>query len=147
MPSLAVTFALRDMTLADYRAVMELWSSAAGVRASESPEEIDRILQRNPGLSCVAVASGSSGGEELAGAVLCGHDGRRGYLYHLAVADKFRRQALGRQLVDRCLARLKAEGVARCTIFLVTDNAHGEAFWRQTGWFERTDLKAFAKDL
>jgi putative acetyltransferase len=143
MPSVADSFVLRDMLLADYGEVMALWNSAPGVRASESPAEFERILRRNPGLSCVAIANG----DELAGAVLCGHDGRRGYLYHLAVADKFRRQALGRQLVDRCLARLKAEGIQRCTIFLVADNSHGEAFWRQTGWFERTDLKAFAKDL
>jgi ribosomal protein S18 acetylase RimI-like enzyme len=137
---------IREMSLADYDAVMALWNSAPGVRASESREELDRILRRNPGLSCVAV-SGASDREELAGAVLCCHDGRRGYLYHLAVAEKFRRQAIGKQLVEQCLDRLKAEGIQRCTIFLVADNASGETFWRQTGWRERTDLKAFAKDL
>jgi ribosomal protein S18 acetylase RimI-like enzyme len=138
---------IRDMMLADYDLVLALWNSAPGVRANETREEMGRILHRNPGLSCVAECQTEPGRGELAGAVLCGHDGRRGYLYHLAVAEKFRRQALGRQLVDRCLARLKAQGIQRCTIFLVADNAHGEAFWRQTGWFERTDLKAFAKDL
>lgn len=148
MSNTTQAFFLRDMRLADYDAVMTLWNTAPGVRASESPAEIERILARNPGLSCVVIAAGEdSSTEELAGAVLCCHDGRRGYLYHLAVADKFRRQALGRRLVERCLSRLKAEGIQRCTIFLVADNSHGEAFWRQTGWFERTDLKAFAKDL
>lgn len=136
------TITLRDMTLADYSSVMALWNAAPGVRANETREEVDRILRRNPGMSCVALA-----GQELAGAVLCGHDGRRGYLYHLAVADAFRRLGVGRQLVDRCLDRLKALGIRRCTIFLVADNAAGESFWRQTGWRERTDLKAFAIDL
>jgi ribosomal protein S18 acetylase RimI-like enzyme len=141
-------FSIREMTLADYDAVLALWNAAPGVRANETREELDRILRRNPGLSCVAAApSGEPGGEQLAGAVLCCHDGRRGYLYHLAVAEKFRRQKVGRQLVERCLARLTAEGIRRCTIFLVADNADGERFWRQTGWRERTDLKAFAKDL
>jgi ribosomal protein S18 acetylase RimI-like enzyme len=138
---------IRDLTLADYDAVLALWNAAPGVRANESRDEFDRILRRNPGLSCVAECLADPGRSDLAGAVLCGHDGRRGYLYHLAVAEKFRRRAIGKQLVDRCLARLQAEGIRRCTIFLVTDNAHGELFWRQTGWFERTDLKAFAKDL
>ena len=133
---------LREMTLADYDAVMALWNAAEGVRANESREEFDRILRRNPDLSCIALA-----GDQLAGAVLCCHDGRRGYLYHLAVANAFRRQAVGRQLVDRCLARLQAAGIRRCTIFLLADNTAGETFWRQTGWRERTDLKAFAKDL
>ena len=96
MPTATGVFAIRDMTLADYGAVMALWNSVPGVRAHESPAEIGRILQRNPGLSCVAVAAGDSG-EELAGAILCCHDGRRGYLYHLAVAEKFRRLRIGRQ--------------------------------------------------
>jgi ribosomal protein S18 acetylase RimI-like enzyme len=148
MPNSTAAFTLRDMTPADYEAVMALWNLAPGVRANESFAEFERILRRNPGLSSVAIAAGEdSRALELAGAVLCCHDGRRGYLYHLAVAEKFRRQALGGQLVDRCLERLKSEGIQRCTIFLVADNAHGEAFWRQTGWFERTDLKAFAKVL
>ena len=138
----AESVAIRDMTVDDYDAVMALWNSASGVRAQESRDELVRILARNPGLSCVATRGG-----ELAAAVLCCHDGRRGYLYHLAVADKYQRQGLARRLVDRCLAGLQAEGIARCTIFLISDNESGERFWRQTGWRERTDLKAFARDL
>lgn len=138
---------IRDMLLADFDAALALWNAAPGVRANETREEIEQILQRNPGLSCVAECLTDEGASKLAGAVLCCHDGRRGYLYHLAVAENFRRRAIGKRLVDRCLARLRAEGIRRCTIFLVADNAHGELFWRQTGWFERTDLKAFAKDL
>lgn len=133
---------IRDLTLADYEAAMALWNSVPGVRAQESREELDRILARNPGLSCIAAS-----GEQLAAAVLCCHDGRRGYLYHLAVAPAFQRQGLAKRLVERCLAGLKAAGIQRCTIFLIADNAAGELFWRQTGWRERTDLKAFAIDL
>jgi ribosomal protein S18 acetylase RimI-like enzyme len=133
---------LRDLTIGDYDAVMSLWNSSAGVRAQETRDELNRILSRNPGLSCVAAT-----GEQLAAAVLCCHDGRRGYLYHLAVAPAFQRQGLAKRLVERCLARLKAAGIQRCTIFLIADNAAGELFWRQTGWRERTDLKAFAIDL
>jgi ribosomal protein S18 acetylase RimI-like enzyme len=135
-------YELGDLVGADYDAVMQLWNSAAGVRANESRAEFERILRRNPGLSASARA-----GNDLAGAVLCGHDGRRGYLYHLAVAEPFRRQGIARALVDRALAGLAREGIARCTIFLVADNTAGRTFWLQTGWRERTDLVAFAVDL
>jgi ribosomal protein S18 acetylase RimI-like enzyme len=138
----AEPFCLEPMTVADYTAVMALWSGCEGVRASETPEELDRILDRNPGLCLVARAGG-----ELAGAVLCCHDGRRGYLYHLGVAPPFRRLGIATALVDRCLGQLTQLGIRRCTIFLVAGNRDGEAFWRNHGWRERTDLVAFAKDL
>ena len=133
---------IQPMTPADHGSVMALWSLCEGVRASETPEELARILDRNPGLCPVARVTG-----ELAGAVLCCHDGRRGYLYHLGVAPKFRRQGVATALVDHCLAQLTALGIRRCTIFLVAGNEDGAAFWRQHGWRERTDLVAFARDL
>jgi ribosomal protein S18 acetylase RimI-like enzyme len=137
-----IDFVLRDLTANDYDAATALWNSAPGVRANEPREEFTRILARNPGLSTGAWIE-----DELVGAVLCCHDGRRGYLYHLAVAEKFRRRGIARAIVDRCLAQLKKEGIRRCTIFLVADNDSGKSFWLSHGWFERTDLVAFAKDL
>jgi ribosomal protein S18 acetylase RimI-like enzyme len=138
----AYSLEIREMTVDDYEPVVTLWNAAPGVRANETRDELAQILARNPGLCCVALHQG-----ELAGAVLCCHDGRRGYLYHLAVAEKFRRQSVGRRLVERCQSQLQAVGIRRCTIFLVADNEAGEQFWLQTGWRERTDLKAFARDL
>lgn len=121
---------------------MDLWNSSPGVRVNEPRAEFERILRRNPGLGTAAWK-----GNELAGAVLCCHDGRRGYLYHLAVAEKFRRRGLARAIVDRCLQLLTAEGIQRCTIFLIADNEAGKTFWLNHGWRERTDLVAFARDL
>jgi N-acetylglutamate synthase len=121
---------------------MALWKSTPGVRATESPEEFCRILIRNPGLSCVA-----RDGDELVAAILCCHDGRRGYLYHLAVAESHRRQGIARAMVDRCLALLTQLGISRCTLFVVADNEEGAAFWKRTGWRERVDLRAMAIDL
>ena len=135
-------FRLAAMLPADYEAVLALWNSCDGVRANETREEFSRILERNPGLS-----SAVRRGDELAAAVLCCHDGRRGYLYHLGVAPPFRKLGLGRILVEHSLAQLQALGIRRCTIFLIADNKPGEAFWTRTGWRERTDLKAFARDL
>jgi N-acetylglutamate synthase len=135
-------FQLRPMSPDDYGGVLALWNTCEGVRANETREEFDRILERNPGLSGVIRQ-----GDELAAAVLCCHDGRRGYLYHLGVAPQFRKMSLGRVLVEHSLAQLQALGIRRCTIFLIADNKPGEAFWTRTGWRERTDLKAFARDL
>ncbi|WP_254512199.1 GNAT family N-acetyltransferase [Anatilimnocola floriformis] len=135
-------FELRELTAGDYDAVMQLWNSAPGVRTNEPREEYERILRRNPGLGTAAWI-----GSELAGAVLCCHDGRRGYLYHLAVAEQFRRRGLARAIVDHCLQLLTAEGIQRCTIFLIADNEMGKTFWLNHGWRERVDLVAFARDL
>jgi ribosomal protein S18 acetylase RimI-like enzyme len=126
----------------DYDASLELWNACEGVRANETREEFARILTRNPGLSSVIRRQ-----DQLAAAVLCCHDGRRGYLYHLGVAAEFRQLGLGRALVEHCLAQLRAEGIRRCSIFLITSNESGEAFWKRIGWRERTDLKVLARDL
>jgi N-acetylglutamate synthase len=122
----AAPFRLEPMTPSDHAAVLALWNSCEGVRAGESEEEFARILARNPDLCPLARV-----GEQLAGAVLCGHDGRRGYLYHLGVAPQFRRLGIATALVEHCLARLAALGISRCTIFLIRGNTGGEAFWRQ----------------
>lgn len=135
-------FQLLPMTLADYDEVLTLWNSCQGVRANETRDELERILKRNDGL-CSVIRRGS----ELAAAVLACHDGRRGYLYHLAVAEPFRRHGLGRLLVQHSLDRLQAEGISRCTIFLQRGNAVGEAFWKRIGWRERNELTFLAIDF
>src|SRR5438067_872284 len=114
-----------DMTLlpmqpGDYDAALELWNACEGVRANETREEFARILARNPGLSSVVRRE-----QQLAAAVLCCHDGRRGYLYHLGVAAEFRQLGLGRTLVEHRLTQLRAGGISRCSIFLITSNAAG----------------------
>jgi len=130
------------MTASDYNEVMALWNSCQGVRANETREEFARILARNAGL-CSVIRHGP----ELAAAVLACHDGRRGYLYHLGVADRFRRHGLGRQLVEHSLERLKAEGITRCTAFVIHTNTSGQAFWNSIGWIDRGDLGLMAKDI
>ncbi|MBS0633305.1 MAG: GNAT family N-acetyltransferase [Verrucomicrobia bacterium] len=126
------------MGLADYPAVRALWEQSEGVGLNESDtlEAIAGFLQRNPGLSLVATNPDA----EIVGAVLCGHDGRRGYLHHLAVSRPYRGQGIGRRLVTECLARLRAQDILKCNIFLYADNAAGRAFWLREGWAAREDL-------
>jgi ribosomal protein S18 acetylase RimI-like enzyme len=135
-------YELRAICDDDYEAAMALWNRAPGVRTGESREDFARILQRNPGLGSVATVDGA-----MAGAVLACHDGRRGYLYHLAVAEPYRNQGMARAMVERSLAGLAAEGIARCSIHLIVDNESGAAFWQKIGWRERVDLRIMAKDL
>src|SRR6266481_9478619 len=114
---LSADFQLLPMALTDYGEALALWNACEGVRASETHEEFERILARNPGLSAVFRR-----GQKLAAAVLCCHDGRRGYLYHLGVAAEFRHAGLGRALVEHSLTRLKEQGISRCSIFLIAGN-------------------------
>jgi N-acetylglutamate synthase len=95
----------------------------------DSPEELQRYLLRNPGLSQAAFI-----GEEMVGAVLAGHDGRRGLLYHLAVKPSAQGAGVGRRLVERGLEGLKEAGISRVLILVLQDNEIGRAFWNRQGW-------------
>lgn len=135
---------IRGMTLADYDEVIALWRATEGLGLGESDERepIAAYLERNPGMSFVAVHEG-----RVVGALLGGHDGRRGYLHHLAVAPRSRHQGIGRALVKASLARLKAAGIPKCNLFLYGHNAAGRAFWLKHGWSAREDLVLVQKTL
>jgi N-acetylglutamate synthase len=127
---------IRPFARDDYAAACRLWERTPGVGLNESDtkEAVVRFLERNPGLSAVLPGAGG----ELIGAVLCGHDGRRGYLHHLAVDEAHRHQGIARALVDYCFARLAADGIPRCNIFVYDENGDGMAFWLYNGWAEVT---------
>ena len=118
----------------DYALALALWRQADGVRVGPFDTEADcaRFLARNPGLSLVARNAG-----KLVGAVLCGHDGRVGYLHHLAVAYDARRLGIGRELVRRSLILLAAAGVPEAYAFVQRRNPAGQAFWQACGWQNR----------
>jgi N-acetylglutamate synthase len=135
---------LRGMTLADYDEVIALWRVCEGIglTAADGQAPIGAYLARNPDMSFVAEAGG-----RIVGAVLGGHDGRRGYLHHLAVTPAWRRRGIGAALVEAVLTRLRAAGLAKCNLFLYTDNQAGRAFWLQHGWSARPDLVMLQKPL
>jgi len=122
---------VRIMLETDLTAAIALWSASEGVELAEGdhPDELRRYLRRNPQTSFVTCQ-----GNALVGAVLGGHDGRRGFLYHLSVAPGSRGHGLGRLLVDQSLASLRAEGISRVLILVARDNKHGAAFWRKHRW-------------
>jgi len=135
---------IRELTLSDYDAVLALWQSSEGVGLSDADSRaaIGRYLARNPGLSFTAWD-----GDELAGAILCGHDGRRGYVHHLAVRPSHRRQGLGKALAARCLDALAAEGIDKCHLFVFANNADAMAFWESVGGALRVDLKVMSRKV
>lgn len=124
-------FEIREMTIDDYEEVAALWKTTDGVWFDEDDEleKLDVYLRRNPGLSFVARCKG-----RVVGTVQCGHDARRGYLHHLAVAPEYRRKGLGATLVERSLARLAELGISQCNIYVLGDNAEALKFWKATGW-------------
>ena len=129
---------VRVFRIEDYDGVIALWRRTEGVGLNESDTRraIAAYLLRNPRMSFVAERD-----DRIIGAVLCGHDGRRGYLHHLAVSKRYRQRGLGRRLVDACLAKLRRVGIQKCNIFIFANNAAGMKFWSHTGWKLRTELR------
>ncbi len=128
----------------DYPAVYALWSNAGPgihLRPSDEPEEIAKKLQRDPDLFLVAEI-----GDELVGAVIGGFDGRRGMVYHLAVAPERRSQGIGQILMDELENRLRARGCIRCTLLVDPVNEGGVRFYEKHGWV-RMPLYVYGKDL
>jgi len=129
---------IRILRISDYKSVYALWKKTEGIGLNESDtrESIGRFLKRNPDLSLVATSGG-----RIVGTILCGHDGRRGYLHHLAVVPGLRRRGLGRTLVAICIGKLHSEGIPKCNLFLFASNTSGKAFWRRIGWNVRADIR------
>jgi ribosomal protein S18 acetylase RimI-like enzyme len=121
----------------DHAQAWRLWSSTEGVLLSEADtfQSVCRFLARNQGLSFVA-----SDGGEIVATILCGHDGRRGLIHHLAVVGTHRRRGLGGALVARAVTGLREEGICRCYLFVLRENLSGGAFWRNLGAEERENL-------
>ena len=99
------------------------------VAEGDSEQEVRAYLLRNPGLSRVAVNGGM-----IVGAVLCGHDGRRGLIYHLAVAPAYQGKGVGRRLLQECISGLRSVGITRALILVSEENATGRSFWLRNGW-------------
>ena len=129
------------MQLADYAQLLQLWQDCDGLnlRDADSPEGIDRYLQRNPGLSFVAVAA-----DGICGSLMAGHDGRRGYIQHLAVAEAYRRQGIAGELIQRCLDALLQAGIVKSHVHVQQTNAVGLEFWRRRGWVHRDEVEMFS---
>lgn len=121
----------RPMQPQDYAAVYALWSNTEGMDLGEDDTEaaVNQYLRRNPQTCLVLEAEG-----QIVATLMCGHDGRRALLRHLAVHPGYRGQGLARALLDTCLAKLKEDGIRRCNLFVLDSNPDGQRFWEKHGW-------------
>jgi N-acetylglutamate synthase len=135
---------IREFSMDDYEEAYLLWEATPGMGLSDadSPVNIRSYLDRNPGLSFVAASNGS----KLAGTILAGHDGRRGFIYHLAVRPEARGNGIGEALVKAALDGLLRQGIAKCHILVLADNVIGQRFWAKAGWQQRDNLLIYSMD-
>jgi N-acetylglutamate synthase len=135
---------IREFRIGDYGAAVELWNKVEGIEIAEgdSREEIADLVSRNPGSNWVA-----EDGSAIVGVALCGHDGRRGHIYHLAVEPAYQRIGLGKRLVDKCLSGLRAAGIRRAIILVANNNPRGRFFWRRSGWEDVPGVDVMGIDL
>ncbi len=136
-------FRIRPMASEDCEEALSLWESFEGIGLSgaDTCENIAAFLTKNPGLSLVAETGG-----RIVGTLLCGDDGRRGYLYHLAVAGDYRRRGVARELVRQCVGRLRARGIQKCHAYVYTENEDAFLFWESIGWTRRKELVVVSRD-
>lgn len=130
---------------ADYEPVFALWKSIErGVHTgrSDTPAEIEKKLSRDPDLFLVAEADGV-----IVGSVIGGYDGRRGLVYHLAVASAFRGRGIGSRLMDELESRLRAKGCLKCYLLVTSDNPEAEMYYQQRGWQHMDAVRLYGKDL
>lgn len=129
---------IRLMTISDYEDVYALWCTTSGMGLNDiddSREGIAKFLARNPNTCFVAVEQ-----RRVVGVILGGHDGRRGYIYHMAVAVSMRERGIGTALLDATLNALKLEGICKIGLVVFTRNSIGNAFWEKRGFTLREDL-------
>ena len=132
---------IRRMTIEDYDDVHALWMKIKGfgIRSiDDSREGVERFLKRNPTTSVVALEDG-----KVVGSILCGHDGRRGCLYHVCVDEAYRMHGIGRNMVVKAMEELKAEHINKVSLIAFTKNDIGNAFWKEIGWTKREDLNYY----
>lgn len=136
---------IRRMSLDDYEGVYQLWMNTPGMglnNLDDSKEGIEKYLRRNPDTCFVALKH-----DIVIGVILCGHDGRRGYIHHTAVSTSERKQGIGNTLLNTAIEALEQEGINKVALVVFSKNEIGNAFWENRGFIVRNDLIYRNKNL
>ena len=131
----------REMCIGDYSQVRALWMTIRGfgIRSlDDSREGVERFIRRNPATSVVALDQG-----RVVGAVLCGHDGRRGCFYHVCVHEDYRKKGIGKAMAVFAMKALQKEQINKVSLIAFKSNEVGHRFWRSVGWTFRDDLNYY----
>lgn len=132
---------IKEMQISDYEEVSRLWACTAGMGMrdiDDSKEGISKFLKRNPKTNFIVIED-----ERIVGTILCGHDGRRAYVYHTAVDEKYRGRGIGKMLVNSVLNSLSKEGINKAALVVFDNNEKGNEFWSSIGWEKRKDLNYY----
>ena len=132
---------IREMDISDYENVRALWMTIRGfgIRSiDDSKEGVARFLRRNPSASVVALDK-----DRIVGAILCGHDGRRGCFYHVCVHEQYRKQGIGTSMAVFAMKALQKEQINKVSLIAFKENEVGNHFWKRVGWTFREDLNYY----
>jgi len=134
----------RKMIRSDYEGAIDLWQALPGMGLSgaDAKTEIEKFLRMNPHTCWVAEM-----GDTVVGTILGGNDGRRGYIYHLAIREDMQKQGIGKSLLQHCLDAFADAGIQKCHLMVYHDNLEGIAFWEHAGWTIRRDVHTMSKEI
>ncbi len=135
----------RVLTASDYEEISALWKNTDGMGLrsfDDSKEGIEKYLARNPFTSFAAIDE-----DRIVGCILCGHDGRRGFIYHTCVMPEYRGRGIGKALVNHALSALRCEGINKAALVCFSGNDCGNGFWSAEGWELRRDLNYYDLNL
>lgn len=136
---------IRKMAITDYEGIFELWKNTEGMglrSLDDSVQGISAFLKRNPTTSLVALDN-----DEIIGTILCGHDGRRGYIYHTVVKENCRRRGIATKLIESAVSALQKEGITRVCLNVMETNVFGKSFWERRGWEKKDFLGFYSKSI
>lgn len=136
---------IRLMTIDDYENLIEMWKQTLnmGLRSlDDSKEGITIFLERNPNTNFVAYED-----DKIIGAILSGHDGRRGYIYHTVVLPEYRRTGIASDLVNMVVEALQKEDITRVCLNVMETNEQGKKFWIDKGWEKKDFLGFYSKSI
>lgn len=128
----------------DYTSVYQVWKSVGEgihISFSDSPEELEKLVTKSPGLFFLAVD-----GDKVIGTVMGGFDGRRGLVYHLAVLPEYQNRNIGSYLLNRVEEALFEVGCRKVYLFILPENMDRAGFYQNLG-YEQMDVVPFTKVL
>ncbi|MBQ7840534.1 MAG: GNAT family N-acetyltransferase [Lachnospiraceae bacterium] len=136
---------IKKMRIENYEELFAMWKNTPnmGLRSlDDSKEGISFFLRRNPDTNFVAYED-----NKLVGAILSGHDGRRGYIYHTVVLPEYRRRGIASDLVSAAVEALRKEGITRVCLNVMETNEQGKKFWIDKGWEKKVFLGFYSKAI
>ena len=136
---------IRKMTIDDYESVYTLWLNTPNMglnNLDDSKDGIGKYIVRNPNTCFVSEKDGV-----IVGVILCGHDGRRGFIHHTAVAESEQRSGIGTALLNTAISAIEREGINKVALVVYGKNEKGDAFWEKQGFITRPDLVYRNKEI